>query len=120
MCDKCGKNKAICFHTSSCGSDISLCHECNETYEKFMQEAKERFFSEEIQVKCFDKALDYEDKFAISEIKKGDTIGCLDCGKPIKLDDKTFIFDFDAEYIFCPHCKSKIDVQMYHLKGKKL
>ena len=53
----------------------------------------------------------------LATIKKGMIIKCLSCGKPIKLNDDTMTFDFDAEYIICPHCECKKDIQEYHVYG---
>lgn len=50
----------------------------------------------------------------ISDIKKGDTVKCLNCKKHILIDDKTFIFDSEAEYIKCPHCGATADIILYH------
>ena len=54
----------------------------------------------------------------IGTIKKGDTLKCLMCGKPIKLDSNTFVIDPDGEYIGCPHCDAWYDVQSYHAIGE--
>ncbi len=115
MCDKCKTRKAVVYHSySSSKPTIKLCKKCDTVYERFMKEAEQKFFSEEIQVDNFQEGNDY---CQISEIKKGDTVKCLRCGSDIKLDNETFIFDADAEYIYCPHCKLKIDVQAYHLSN---
>lgn len=50
----------------------------------------------------------------MDEIKKGDTVKCLNCKEHILLDDKTFIFDSEAEYIKCPHCGTMADIILYH------
>lgn len=56
----------------------------------------------------------------LSQISIGDKLKCLNCGEVITLNDKTFIMDYEAEYIYCPHCKAKIDVQYYHAYGEKV
>jgi DNA-directed RNA polymerase subunit RPC12/RpoP len=52
------------------------------------------------------------------KISIGMTVKCLHCGKPIKLTDKTLGFDAYSEYIECPSCLNKIDVQHYHFHGE--
>lgn len=56
----------------------------------------------------------------LSHIEQGDVLVCLNCGKPILLTNKTFTLDCYAEYIECPCCKAKYDVQVYHARGSKL
>lgn len=56
----------------------------------------------------------------IREIQIGDKFKCLNCGKEIILNNKTYIFDSEVEYIKCPHCKKTYDVQYYHLYGEKV
>jgi DNA-directed RNA polymerase subunit RPC12/RpoP len=55
----------------------------------------------------------------INKISKGDKIKCLGCGKTIELTSQTFTLDSYAEYIVCPICGLKFDVQAYHLYGEK-
>ena len=47
------------------------------------------------------------------EIRRGQTVKCLHCDKDILLDENTFVLDCVAEYIICPHCGEKDDVQKY-------
>ena len=56
----------------------------------------------------------------ISEIKRGDKVKCLFCGKTIEINKKTFLLDFDGEYVLCPYCKRAGDSIYYHLKGEKV
>lgn len=56
----------------------------------------------------------------INEIKQGDTVKCLYFGKPILLNEETFVFDSEAEYIYCPSCEQKIDTHYYHTMGEKI
>jgi len=56
----------------------------------------------------------------LTHIGQGDVLVCLDCGKPIVLTNKTFTLDCSAEYIECPRCKAKYDVQVYHARGSKI
>lgn len=56
----------------------------------------------------------------LSEIYAGMTLKCLKCGKPIKLTSETFKFNWEAEYVICPHCKATYDVQAYHRYGEVL
>lgn len=58
--------------------------------------------------------------FNLSEIKRGMTLKCLKCRKPILVSDETFIMDFGAEYIKCPHCETTCDVQIYHIHGTEI
>lgn len=122
ICDKCGKRKATHFHTSATEPTISLCTQCDEEYDTYMRAAEAKFFGRVIKPKpkkntLFDSLFS---SFKFTELNVGDTVKCIDCGNPIMLDDKTFIFDCEAEYIYCPHCKSKKDVHIYHLKGEKI
>lgn len=123
ICDKCKKRTATHFITSSSASEptISLCRYCQEEYDKFMEEAKEKFFGRKINQEQLSETTPHDviKPIGMDIIQKGDKVKCLNCGKTITLDDETFIFDFEAEYICCPHCKAKIDVQYYHLHGKK-
>lgn len=54
----------------------------------------------------------------INKISMGDKIKCLECGKTIELTNQTFTFDFNGEYISCPMCGLKLDVQDYHFYGE--
>lgn len=56
----------------------------------------------------------------IGHIEQGDILKCLNCGEPIEVNRKTFTFDIDGEYIFCPKCQYYYDVQAYHVSGEKL
>jgi DNA-directed RNA polymerase subunit RPC12/RpoP len=49
------------------------------------------------------------------EIKIGDTLKCVDCGKDFVLEQVKF--DGNGEYIVCPHCDKKRDIQKYHIKN---
>jgi len=51
----------------------------------------------------------------ISEISLGDKIKCLKCGETFVLEN--IGMTNTCEYIDCPHCKCRIDVQVYHLCG---
>lgn len=75
----------------------------------------------EIIIKNIEKiSVSIDEKKGISKIEIGDTIKCIDCGKAITLDGNTLIFDEEAEYIYCPNCGAKKDVQIYHINGEKL
>ena len=54
----------------------------------------------------------------IGSIKRGDALKCLNCEEKIVVDSDTFLIDFDAEYIKCPHCGRSYDVQKYHMLGE--
>lgn len=56
----------------------------------------------------------------LAEIKRGMTLKCLKCGKPILLSDETLSMDWQSEYIKCPHCESIYDVQAYHVHGEEI
>lgn len=56
----------------------------------------------------------------LESIGQGDILKCLNCGEPIKVDEKTLLFDSEAEYIFCPKCRSYYDVSAYHFHGEKI
>ena len=56
----------------------------------------------------------------ISSFGTGDTLECLNCKSPILLDEQTFKFNWECEYILCPKCKAVYDVLAYHLRGKLL
>jgi hypothetical protein len=53
----------------------------------------------------------------IPEIKRGDTVECLKCKRPILLDGHTFKLSFNGEYIHCPLCDWAYDVRAYHRYG---
>lgn len=74
---------------------------------------------EHIKAICSDTPKTKQSTKGISKISMGDELKCLSCGGKIKLTKETFILGFDAEYIKCPHCKKKIDVQNYHMNGEK-
>ena len=57
---------------------------------------------------------------AIHEIKIGDKIECLNCKKPIIINENSFQLRLLYEAIVCPSCGLALDVQLYHLDGKKL
>jgi DNA-directed RNA polymerase subunit RPC12/RpoP len=52
----------------------------------------------------------------IAEIKPNDTLKCLRCGKTFKLE--LIGSDEYKEYIDCPHCKIRLDIQTYHILGE--
>lgn len=54
----------------------------------------------------------------IDEIKLGDKLLCLNCQKSFIL--KKLVPITECELIVCPHCKAGIDIQNYHLYGKKV
>lgn len=56
----------------------------------------------------------------IREISMGDKIKCLRCNKTIDVINQNFITDAYAEYICCPACNLKLDVQAYHHYGEKV
>ena len=56
----------------------------------------------------------------IAEIKKGDTLECLNCKSPILINEQNFKFNWECEYVLCPKCKAAYDVQAYHFYGKLL
>ena len=55
----------------------------------------------------------------INKISIGDKVKCLGCGKTIELTNQVFTLDCNREYITCPMCGLKLDVQAYHLYGEK-
>lgn len=57
---------------------------------------------------------------SLPKIKVGDTVRCLNCKEPIRLEDgKTVFVNFEGEYIYCPKCNKYCDIQYYHLYGEK-
>lgn len=56
----------------------------------------------------------------LPEINMGDKILCLECRNVIEITRDTFTIDESAEYIICPTCNCKHDVQMYHRLGTKV
>lgn len=54
----------------------------------------------------------------ISEIKLGDRLFCLNCRKPFTV--KKIVATAENELIVCLRCKAGIDIQNYHLYGKKV
>ena len=56
----------------------------------------------------------------ITQIKQGDIVKCLCCGRNIAIYSHNFIVTPTGEYIKCGRCKDIRDVQFYHLFGKKV
>lgn len=56
----------------------------------------------------------------IEQIGHGDKIKCLNCGKPILINEKTFKFDDIGEYIVCPNCNKCYNVDFYNYRGEKI
>lgn len=55
----------------------------------------------------------------LKEIKIGMVLKCLNCRKPIVLNDDAFVINKNGEYIRCPHCYFSHDVQLYHRLGEE-
>ena len=55
----------------------------------------------------------------IAEIKIGTKLKCLKCEQKFEVKQENMVADFEGEYIICPHCKSVIDVQYYHMLGEE-
>lgn len=54
----------------------------------------------------------------VVSIGRGDEVECLDCGRSFVLDNDTFTFDHEAEWVICPHCERARDVG-YYLDAKQ-
>lgn len=72
----------------------------------------------EIIINNLEKISTFYEKKRLPKIEIGDKVKCIDCGKSITICNNTFIFDGEAEYIYCPNCGSKKDVQIYHINGE--
>lgn len=121
MCEKCGKLPVSCFHSSTKEKTLGLCENCDKEYEEFMRQKKNEFLGKEFFEKPYIiEPLKYDKRKGIYNISKGDKLKCLNCGKTIEVNEKSFVMDSEAEYIKCPHCKSDYDVQYYHLYGEKI
>ena len=92
---------------------FDLCEDCAKELWNFLgakiKRTKEKELSGDVIKEC-----------TLSEIKMGDKLKCIDCGEVIELTKKTMIFDEEAEYIICPNCGSKRDIQHYHIRGEKV
>ena len=56
----------------------------------------------------------------LAELKQGMIVECLSCQQPIKLDNKTFLFNSEIEYIRCPKCNKCFDTIGYMLMGTEI
>ena len=92
-------------------SDISidLCKDCMDELCKFLH----------IEMEKETPKSEHDNDKGLAEIKLGDKLKCIDCGKTILVSNKTFTIDENGEYISCPHCKKRHDIQVYHLYGEK-
>ena len=46
----------------------------------------------------------------------GDTLRCLNCGKPFVFDE--YLRGKEREFVRCPFCQVAIELQIYHMKGR--
>lgn len=125
-CENCqkeiDKDDKYCRHCGSKFTDEKT--EYDITPKELLQKMLANKYDEETADKIINNLnninLEIQKQNGIAKIKIGDKVKCLNCGEPISLDGKTFIFNSEAEYIYCPYCKAKIDVQYYHLHGEKV
>lgn len=53
------------------------------------------------------------------EIRKGDVLECIHCGKDVEVNDDTVIILRHRKFLQCPHCNIMADMQMYHFYGEE-
>ena len=60
-------------------------------------------------------------KFNLPTINIGDTVKCLSCKSPIKLENKkTMFINLEGEFVYCPKCNTYCDIQYYYIHGEKI
>ena len=53
-------------------------------------------------------------------ISHGMRLRCLDCEKAILVDEHTSSFDRNGEYLTCPHCNKKRNMEDYFFFGEEI
>lgn len=113
-CDKCNRKAKHYIISSDDDEDMSLCEKHFQEYNALIKKTKHQFLSE----KETDNVIENE-ATDCSSLSMGDKVYCAHCKKVIELNKETLKFDYVGEYIVCPYCKTGVDIQYYHLYGKK-